>query len=458
MPEVGLRVKIKADASELKKELEKAIGTFETAFAQPKLRKWEKDVIEEMQEMNKRSGIMNQLLGLGVGVGVVGILIKGFKEVRGTLEDLLGKPMQGVFEVLSKTLQIFFLPFSIFLASLLMPVAVWLLKVVMWMNKNMPEVLIILGAILTTLIALKAIEIGRGVIGAITGGGGVAGVAAGALGAGALAKVTTTIVSAISAGFAGLGVLAKFLGPPAAAAAIGGAIAYEEATKGKEAIEGLIPAMEDLERVLAEFKAEPIRDKWFKLIDAIRTFNKEFEANWDQIKQTAGAPMEDILGIVGADEFRKRKEAIDSFVATTLVDASTTMGQWADQFRITDEEAQAMADDVIPAVQQVAEQMMGLTGNLFGTVETTENLGKTWFENFLKMRTSTQESSTQVKTSIMTNILEPVRQAIAEVRILKQEMAGLGGAPGGIMGRVTGFVKQQVNDIFNVDVGREARF
>ena len=48
-----------------------------------------------------------------------------------------------------------------------------------------------------------------------------------------------------------------------------------------------------------------------------------------------------------------------------------------------------------------------------------------------------------------------------EVRNLKQEMAGLGGGgvrAGGIMGQVTGFVKQQVNDIFNVDIGREARF
>jgi hypothetical protein len=126
--------------------------------------------------------------------GLMGSLVTGIK----SMVDLLGKTVKfmeksspylaGVLGVLNRAFMIFFRPFGDFLATLLRPVAIWLLRMAisfMTWFKDLPSVL---KALLTALTLVGAAAVGKGILNTILNVSGATAKDAGGLVTGALGK------------------------------------------------------------------------------------------------------------------------------------------------------------------------------------------------------------------------------------------------------------------------------
>lgn len=172
MVDTALRVKLVADASGLKKTIDGAMKT----------------------------GLM-----VTGGIAAAGFIIKGIKEALAPL--IKASPyLESAFNIWKTAFNMFFRPFANFLASILMPLGILLIKFILWMQKSDwgKTLLIISGALLSWKLVNGALKVtgvvAQAVAGATgAGAGAAAGVASGVAGSSIITLVKTALL-AIGAG------------------------------------------------------------------------------------------------------------------------------------------------------------------------------------------------------------------------------------------------------------------
>lgn len=124
MVDTALRVKLVADASSLKKSIEGAISNYDASFDK-KPQKWELDTYQEIKTMRKSQFDLGKfIIGGGIFLGMVKAL------------STISPYLKASTEIWKTAFGMFFRPFANFLAAILMPLGILLIKFILWMQKS----------------------------------------------------------------------------------------------------------------------------------------------------------------------------------------------------------------------------------------------------------------------------------------------------------------------------------
>ena len=334
--------------------------------------------------------------GLTGGIATTSLAF-GFNQITQAFDKLLdivgnmSPALQGSFKVLSNALGTFFKPFADFLGMLLMPVAVKLLKFIMWLqgSKWGELVLTISGGLAAIVTAISALKLGGAITSAVTGGA-TSGVG-GAVTGGSIGSAITSAITGISAGTL-TATAASLVTVVAGAIGIGSivrsALGYKptwvettikeivdkQRNSFNEQLSKIVPNVGEgsfLQKgaeginnniyqntALTSEKISEIRDKYPEVIDSIRQASMNilgFKNNTDKTKVST-----DFLKTSSVNVYKETKTSADASIPPVI-------NYWNELIRKINEATAAQRAFNAAQAEKTSSGLFGLPTNIFGT-------------------------------------------------------------------------------------------